>query len=131
MATTNKLKSESVLFISYSRPTVGREIAAMEVIASLNALLEKEQSGGGIHSFDAVHLTPSGGEVNGFIMIRGDEQSIEELRMSEELADLMLRGHLYMDHFSVVDGVTGERHRTWIGRMANLFVRREGMDVIK
>src|SRR5262245_47624623 len=122
---------ESVLFISYDFPKVGRELAAMELVTSMSAFLEKEQKSGTIHSVDTVSLTPAGGGIGGFILVRGDERAIEELRLSEELTDMMLRGNLFMEEFSVIDGVTGERNRNWLGRMANLFVRREGMDVIK
>jgi hypothetical protein len=128
---TTTANPESVLFISYDRPKAGRELSALETITTLSSLLAKKQAEGTIHSVDAVSLTPAGGCVGGFILVRGDQSAIEELRLSEDLTDLMLRGHLFMDVFSVVDGVTGERQKSWLGHMANLFVRKDGMDVIK
>lgn len=122
---------ESVLFISYDRPKAGRELAALEIVSTMTGLLEKHQAAGDVHSVDAVSLTPAQGGVGGFILVRGDEQAIENIRLSEEFTDLMLRGHLFMEDFGVVDGVTGDRNRAWLGRMANLFIRRDGMDVIK
>ena len=128
---TPSVSPDSVLFISYRRPKVGRELAALELIAALAALLEKHQAAGVVHSVEAVSLTPVGGELGGFLMVRGGEAAIEELRLSEELTELMLRGNLFLDDFSVIDGVAGERQRAWLGRMASLFVRKDGLDVIK
>src|ERR1700759_154183 len=115
MSTTTR--PESVLFVSYDRPKAGRELSALDIITTLSAFLDRAQAAGTIHSVDAVSLTPVGGCVGGFILARGDEEAIEGLRLSEEFTDLMLRGWLFMDDFSVVDGVTGERQKAWLGRM--------------
>jgi len=52
------------------------------------------------------------------------------MRSSEEFEDIASRGYLYMNEFGGAPGVTGERQRNRIGRLANDFVRVDGMDVI-
>jgi len=118
-------------FFGYDRPTPGRELAGMETIANVTTFLEKQKAAGNINSFDLVSLTPHGGDLNGFILVRGEQSKLDALRSSDEFVDLLYHAHLHLQKFGVADGLTGERVKRQMGRAANLFVRNNGMDVIK
>ena len=66
------------------------------------------QQKGSIKSFDAVFLTPHGGDLNGFILIRCEPNQLDAVMPSSELVIHVTRGAILLDGPSVIRGVTGE-----------------------
>lgn len=54
-------------------------------------------------------LEPHGGDLNGFILIRGDAEKLAALRVSEEFTQLALKATLIVDGFGVVGADMAER----------------------
>jgi hypothetical protein len=87
-----------------------------EVVQFLGGL----QGGGKIDSFETVLLTPHGGDLNGFMLIRGDASQISELQASEEWQMHVTRAGFHLAGFGAVRGVTGEGVMAWMARWNQL-----------
>ena len=61
-----------------------------------------------IASFDVVLLYPHGGDLSGFILVKGSEEQIAAMRDSDEFARLNTRAGLIVERFGVVEAVTGQ-----------------------
>ena len=63
---------------------------------------------GMIESFEPVALEPHGGELEGFLLIRGDSEKLSKLRNSEEFLRLNNRAALIVDNLGVINAFIGE-----------------------
>jgi hypothetical protein len=70
--------ADRVLFIGWNRPVVGREQQAMELWQKAMEYYGKLQADGRIESFEPVILTAHGGDLNGFVMLRGGAEKLAE-----------------------------------------------------
>ena len=81
--------ADHALFIGWNRPIPGREGGAMEAFQSGLAYFAKKVEAGEIESFEPVVLAAHGGDMNGFILVRGDSDKLTKLRDSDEFLDMM------------------------------------------
>jgi hypothetical protein len=109
---TYRKESDSVLLLGYDRPIAGREKHASDLLDEMFGFLEKAKAAGRIVAFDAVSLAVHGGNLNGFVLIRGDRKALDDFRASEEFDDLSIRAHMVMTGVSVLSGVHGELVKT-------------------
>ena len=84
--------------------------------AEYTGWLEKLQASGQIESFEPVLATPHGGDLNGFIMIRGDRTKLDQLSTTEEWLNWTTWGSYHLQNFGVVpcflgDAVQGQMTR--------------------
>jgi len=61
------------------------------------------QSQGTIESFEPVMLSPGGGDLNGFILIRGSAEKLEALKRDDQFVERMIGGQYLIAGFGVVD----------------------------
>jgi hypothetical protein len=66
------------------------------------------QQQGEIESFEPVALEPHGGDLAGFVVLRGDMERLSRLRYEPEFVSLNTRAQLVVTHFGVVMGYVGE-----------------------
>ena len=90
------------LFIGWGEVVRGREAEAVEVFNETIAYYARLQEEGTIESFEPVFLEPHGGDLYGFVILRGDAEKLATLRVSEEFTQLMLRAGLIVDGLGVV-----------------------------
>ena len=109
-----------VLLIGWNRPTVGREQQGMELWGKCMDYYGKLQADGRIESFEPVILGPHGGDLNGFILLRGDLEKLNEVRGDGPFLDLMTEAGYCLDGFGVVPGVIGEVLNDQFARWAKL-----------
>lgn len=100
--------NNSILFLGYDRPIAGREMAAVSVIEHLTKLLDKAKKENLIESYDSISLAVHGGNVNGFLLVRGNRKGLDDLRASDEFDDLAVQAHMVMSGVSILSGVHGE-----------------------
>lgn len=100
--------AEAALFIGWGPVVHGRERQALEVFDEVLAYYTRLQQAGEITSFEPVALEPHGGELDGFLLIHGDQEKLARLRASEEFLRLNNRGNLVVEHLGVVTGFVGE-----------------------
>ena len=90
-------------------PTVrGREHKALQVFNEAIQFYTQLQQKGTIESFEPVALEQHGGDLLGFILIRGDREKLNALRTSEEFLHLNVRAGLIVDNFGVITAFIGE-----------------------
>ena len=100
--------ADRILFIGWNRPAVGREQQAMELWQNAMEYYTKLQSDGRIESFDPVILAAHGGDLNGFVMLKGDAEKLSEIRREDTFIDLTINAGYCLEGFGVVVGYIGE-----------------------
>ena len=101
--------ADAGLFVGFGDPVRGREGQALEVFNETMGYYGRLQEEGEIEGFEPVFLEPHGGDLNGFILIRGDAEKLAALRVSEEFAQFAIRASLVVNGFGVVGADLAER----------------------
>jgi hypothetical protein len=106
--------ADAGLFIGFGNPVRGREGQAVELFNEAIAWYTRLQEEGEIESFEPVFLEPHGGDLGGFILLKGDAEKIAAIRVSEEFIQLSIRTSLIVDNFGVVGADMGARLQSQI-----------------
>jgi hypothetical protein len=107
----------NALFIGWGAVVRGREKQALQVFQESMEYYGRLQQEGRIEGFDVVLLAPHGGDMNGFVVLRGDRQALEDIRFSDEFERLLVRAASIIDAPGVVPAYTGEA----LGQQLGLF----------
>jgi hypothetical protein len=102
------MASDHGLFIGWNRVRTGREGLAQKNYNAMDAFWAKQKAAGKIVSSEWVTLTPHGGNINGFLLIRGDRKAIEELAWSDEFISIMSRGEVAAEGMMVIWALVGD-----------------------
>lgn len=113
--------ANAVIFLGWNRPTVGREQQAMQLFQKSLEFYGKLMTEDRIESFEPIILSAHGGDLNGFILIRGDANKLSEIKREETFIDLVIEGEYCVDGFGHVDGYIGEGLNDVMSRWAKLF----------
>ncbi len=108
------------LFIGWNRPIPGRESQAIETFQSFLAYLGKQQNQGAIESFEPAFLGPHGGDLNGFVLVKGDRQKISTLRWSDEFLELATRANFNVQSFGLLPVQLGAELQAQMQRFGKL-----------
>jgi hypothetical protein len=100
--------ADGVIFQGWDRPVPGREKQAMQLFQKVLAYYSKSKTEGKIESFEAVSLTPHGGDLNGFILVRGDAKKLSEAYNDPPAVEMRVEANYYLSGFGSVFGYTGE-----------------------
>jgi hypothetical protein len=100
--------ASGALFIGWGPVVRGREQQALRVFNEVMQYYGRLQQQGEIESFEPVILEPHGGDLNGFVLIRGDRDKLNHLRTNDEFIHNVNRASLYVDNVGVVGAYTGE-----------------------
>jgi len=114
--------ADAGLFIGWGEVVRGRESEAAELFKETLGWYASLQDQGVIESFEPVFLEPHGGDLFGFILIRGDADKLAALRVSEEFSQLSTRVGLIVDKLGVVGAEMGER----LQRQVEYFTKQVG-----
>jgi hypothetical protein len=101
--------ADAGLFIGWDTPVRGREAKSLDVFNDAVTFQGGLQESGDIESFEIVFLAPHGGDLAGFILVRGSTDQIAALRQREDFQRINTRAGLVVERFGVVDTVLGER----------------------
>ncbi len=110
------------LVIGWGPAVRGREQQALQVWSEVIQYYTQLQQQGTIESFEPVALEPHGGDLAGFLLIRGDREKLNALRTSEEFIRLYTRAALIVDNLGVITAFIGEelqRQFTDFGTLAS------------
>jgi hypothetical protein len=94
--------ADAGLFIGWGEVVRGREAESIEVFNETLAYYGRLQEEGTIESFEPVFLEPHGGDLGGFILIRGDAEKLAALRVSDEFTQITIRAGLIVNGLGVV-----------------------------
>ena len=100
--------ADAGLFIGWGQVVRGREKRALEVFNESVEYWGGLQGDGKIESFEVVLLTPHGGDLAGFALLRGSADQINALRIDEEFERRITRADLIVENQGVVDAALGE-----------------------
>lgn len=98
----------NALFIGWGRATRGREQRALQVTSEVLEYFKDLQQQGEIEAFETVSLEPHGGDLYGFLLLRGDPERLSRMRTSEEFRRLILRANLVVEDVGVVTAFVGD-----------------------
>jgi hypothetical protein len=112
--------STDAIFMGWNRSVPGREATSAEHFQEFLGYLGGLQQAGKIASFEPVLLNPHGGDLNGFVLIRGDSAQIDALSASEEWQIHITRGGFHLEGLGIVRGVTGEGVMAWMARWSQI-----------
>jgi hypothetical protein len=101
--------ADTGLFIGFGDPARGREREAVEIFDETIGYFAGLQQGGEIESFEPVFLEPHGGDLSGFILLRGSAEQLASLRVRDDFTHLVLRASLCVDNVGVVGADLAER----------------------
>ena len=113
--------ADRVLFLGWNRSVAGREQQAMQLFQKTMEFYGGLQAGGRIESFEPVILSAHGGDLNGFILIKGDADKLEEVRKDDTFINFTIEANYCLDGFGVVPGYIGEGLSDVFSRWARLF----------
>jgi hypothetical protein len=57
---------------------------------------------------EVAFLDPHGGDLNGFAILRGEAEQLDEIRRSDDFALILTRANLIVESLGVVAGITGD-----------------------
>ena len=100
--------ADAALFIGWGQVVRGREKRALQVFNESVEYWGGLQGDGKIEDFEVVILTPHGGDLQGFALLRGSEDQVAALRADEEFQRRVTRADLIIESQGVVDAAIGE-----------------------
>jgi hypothetical protein len=112
--------ADRAIFIGWNRPVVGREKQAMELWLKAMEYYGKLQADGKIESFEPVLLTAHGGDLNGFVFIKGDEEKLAKVRQEDTFIEYTMQAEYCLEGLGVIMGYVGEGAMDMFGRWSKL-----------
>ncbi len=100
--------ANAAIFIGWGQVARGRERQALQVFGEAIQYYTELMRRGEIESFEPVALEPHGGDLQGFVLLRGNREKLNQLRHSEEFLRLNARAGFIIDTFGVVGASIGE-----------------------
>ena len=101
--------ADAGLFIGFGEPVRGREGPAMDSFNDTVAYLGQLAGDGRIEDFEIVFLEPHGGDLAGFMLVRGSTEQIDAIRSDEEFNRNMVRADLLVERLGIVGAALNER----------------------
>lgn len=96
------------LFIGWGPAVRGREQKALAVFQEALAYYTKLQQQGEVQSFEPVALEPHGGDLDGFLLIKGDADKLARLRARDDFIAINTRAQMVVENFGVTGAFVGE-----------------------
>jgi hypothetical protein len=100
--------ADAALFIGWGQVVRGREKRAIQVFNESVEYWGGLQGDGKIEDFEVALLTPHGGDLQGFALLRGSEEQIGALRADEEFQRRVVRADQIIESQGVVDAAIGD-----------------------
>jgi hypothetical protein len=96
------------LFLGWGPVVRGREQKALQVFQETIEYYGRLQQEGRIDSFEPVLIAPHGGDLAGFVLLRGERGKLDAIRSSEEFERMVTRAASVADNVGVINAFTGE-----------------------
>lgn len=100
--------AKGALFIGWGPAVRGREAKALQVFQEALQYYGRLQQAREIDGFEPFALQPHGGDLAGFLLVRGEHEKLARLLVNEEFVRLNTRAQLVVENFGVVLAHTGE-----------------------
>ena len=113
--------ADRVLFLGWNRSVAGREQQAMQLFQKATEFYGGLQADGRIEGFEPVVLAAHGGDLNGFILLKGEAEKLDEVRRDDTFVDLSIEANYCLEGFGIVHGYIGEGITDAFSRWTKLF----------
>jgi len=90
--------ANNILFVGWNRAVPRREQKALELFARVMEYYTKLQADGKIESFEPVLLSAHGGDLNGFILLRGDAAKLDQVKREETFINLTVEAGYHLEN---------------------------------
>jgi hypothetical protein len=100
--------ADSAIFIGFGKPARGRETEAVQVFGEAMQHYGSLAASGEIESVEAVFLEPHGGDLGGFILLRGEREKLDAVRRSEAFELITFKADIVVESIGVVNASVGE-----------------------
>ncbi len=100
--------ASSVVLFGWNRSIPGREKISAGHFDEFLKYLGGLQQKGAIETFDVVFLDIHGGDLNGFVLIKGESAKLDTLLSTTDWITHITRASLHLDGSGVIRGVTGD-----------------------
>ena len=100
--------ADAGLFIGWGQVVRGREKRALQVFNESVEYWGGLQGDGKIEDFEVALLTPHGGDLQGFALLRGSEEQVNALLADEEFQRRVIRADQIIENQGVVTALIGE-----------------------
>jgi hypothetical protein len=98
---------KGALFVSWGDVIPGREKAARLRFSAALQYCARMQEEGKIDTFEVVGLEPHGGDLAGFILVKGDRDALAQLRSDTEFVRMIESAQLVHTRVGVLGAYTG------------------------
>jgi hypothetical protein len=98
----------AALFIGWGPAIAGQELQGLKVFNEGVEYWTRLQQSGEIESFEPVLLEPHGGDLAGFVLVRGDRDKLNRLRYSDEWLRLNNRATMVVQSLGIVTAFVGD-----------------------
>lgn len=99
--------ADAAIFVGWGASVRGREAKALAVFSEATAYYAGLQQAGTIESFEPVILNAHGGDLAGFVLLRGERAKLDALKSTDEFARLNVRAAMIVDGLGVIDAAIG------------------------
>ena len=99
--------SKGSLFVGWGSIIVGREKTAAQVLNEAMRYLQTLQNEGKLDTLEVVLLEPHGGDLEGFVLVKGDKEFLAKLRVEEEFVKIIVGVQLVHNKVGVVWAYSG------------------------
>ena len=100
--------ANAAMMIGWDRVVVGREKQALELFNESLTFYGKLVNDKKLESFEPVLMAAHGGDMNGFILLRGTAQQIDAVRRMPQFESMMVRGEHYLEGVGALDAYVGD-----------------------
>lgn len=100
--------TDTALFIGWGPTYPGREHHARKLFEETLEIFQAQVRAGEIESFEPVLLGPHGGELEGFILVKGDLDKLTALQKRKDVERLRIKAQALGPHFGIVFATIGD-----------------------
>jgi hypothetical protein len=109
--------ADAGLFIGWGEVVRGREEKAIQVFNESVQYYGGLQQEGRIESFEVCLLEPHGGDLQGFVLLRGSQDQMDTVHNDDEFQRQLTRANLIVEGLGIVPAALGEE----IGRQMGTY----------
>jgi hypothetical protein len=95
--------ADAALVLTWDRVVPGREQQALSLFGQTLEYYGTLQKEGAIESYEPVLLDPNGGDLNGFILIRGSADQLDALRRQDRFIEMMMLATHQCENFGLTN----------------------------
>jgi hypothetical protein len=100
--------ADAGLFIGWGQVVRGREGPAVDGFNETVEFFGQLQGDGRIESFEICLLDPHGGDLDGFMLLRGSTEQMDAVRSDEQFLRNMTRASLQVENLGMVGAALGD-----------------------